>query len=182
MQASINMGTKLKEYLIEFNKLSMGSNHFEFVLNDAFFARIEGSVITTANATVNLELVKSETMYDLHFTLKGTFGDICDNCLDEITLPIENEFNLLMKISENEDYSDDEIIYVTKNLLEYDLSQYMYESFVLSLPPRKVCEMAGKNCNPELASKINNFGEGDEENGKETNPMWDKLKGIFNNN
>lgn len=173
------MGTKLKEYTIEFNKLYTGSNHFEFVLNDAFFARIEGSVVSTANALVKLELVKSETMYDLHFTLKGTAGETCDNCLDEITLPIENEFHLLMKISENEDYSDDEIIYVTKKLLEYDLSQYLYESFVLSMPSRKVCEMAGKTCNPELASKINNFDEGNNDTGNESNPMWDKLKGIF---
>jgi len=176
------MGTKLREFFIEFNKLSIGSNHFVFLLDDAFFARMESDVVSTANARVTLELVKSETMYDLQFKLKGTVSETCDNCLDEITLPLENDFHLLMKISENEDYNDDEIIYLTKNLLEYDLSQYLYESFVLSLPPRKVCEMAGKTCNPELASKINNFGEGGEETGNETNPMWDKLKGIFNNN
>lgn len=172
------MGTKGKDYLIEFNKLNMGSNHFEYKLNDVFFALIEGSIISKAEATVALELIKTETMYELQFTLTGTVSEKCDNCLDDINLLLDNEFCLLMKISENEDYSDDEIIYVTKSILEYDLTQYLYESFILSLPPRKVCEMAGKKCDPELVRKINNF-ESDDKDGNESNPMWDKLKGIF---
>lgn len=172
---------KSKDYLIEFNKLKAGSNSFEFVLNDAFFASIEGSMITSANVLVSMELIRTETMLDLHFKLKGEFSTTCDNCLDEIRLPVENEFHLVMKISESEDYSDDEIIYITKNLVEYDLSQYLYESFVLSLPSRKVCEMANKSCNPEIATKIN-FIEESDEGANEENPMWDKLKGIFNKN
>ena len=139
------MGSKGKDYLIEFNKLTMGLNHFEFNLNDAFFAQIEGSIISKAEARVTLELIKTETMYELQFTLTGTVSVKCDNCLSDIDLLLDNDFYLLMKISENEDYSDDEIIYVTKNILEYNLTQYLYESFILSMPPRKVCEMAGKN-------------------------------------
>jgi uncharacterized metal-binding protein YceD (DUF177 family) len=172
------MGSKGKDYLIEFNKLTMGLNHFEFNLNDAFFAQIEGSIISKAEARVTLELIKTETMYELQFTLTGTVSEKCDNCLSDIDLLLDNDFYLLMKISENEDYSDDEIIYVTKNILEYNLTQYLYDSFILSMPPRKVCEMAGKKCDPELVNKINNF-ESDDKDGNQSNPMWDKLKGIF---
>lgn len=158
----------------------MGSNTFEFVLNDAFFQSIEGSFIQHADVKVELELVKSETMHDLQFNLHGTVVTTCDNCLDEISLPVENDFQLMMKISETEDYSDDEIVYITKTLLEYDLAQYLYESVVLSIPPRKVCAMAGKTCNEEVVSKINNFNDDSQDD--ENNPMWDKLKGIFNKN
>ena len=125
------MGSKGKDYLIEFNKLTMGLNHFEFNLNDAFFAQIEGSIISKAEAKVTLELIKTETMYELQFTLTGTVSEKCDNCLSDIDLLLDNDFYLLMKISENEDYSDDEIIYVTKNILEYNLTQYLYESFII---------------------------------------------------
>ncbi len=177
MQACIYMGAKSKDYLIEFNKLTIGSNFFEFVLDDAFFASIEGSEFSNANAIVKLELIKSENMYDLQFKLAGVVNSTCDNCLDEISIPLNNKFHLMMKISENEDYGDDEIIYMTKRLLEYDLTQYLYESFVLSIPPRKVCEMANKQCNQELVTKINNFESDDDGDG--SNPMWDKLKGIF---
>lgn len=158
----------------------MGSNTFEFILNDAFFQSIEGSVIEHAGIKVELDMVRTETMYDLQFNLKGVLTTTCDNCLDEIELPVENDFQLMMKISETEDYSDDEIVYITKALLEYDFTQYLYESVVLSIPPRKVCAMAGKTCNEEVASKINNFNDGSQDD--ENNPMWDKLKGIFNKN
>lgn len=184
MQASKGTALKEKDYLIEFNKLRMGLNEFSFVLDDAFFQAIEGSVISRANVTVQLKLNKTETMYDLSFTLSGKIHTTCDNCLDEINLPVEGEFNLMMKMSETEDYSDDEIIYITKGLLEYDLSQYLYESAVLSMPARKICAMAGKSCNEEFQARINNGQEHTEESGNpdENNPLWDKLKGILNNN
>jgi hypothetical protein len=38
--------------------------------------------------------------------------------------------------------------------------------------------MAEKKCDPELVNKINNF-ESDDKDGNQSNPMWDKLKGIF---
>lgn len=157
----------------------MGENSFEFVLNDQFFAKIEGSVVKKGNANVSLTLVKMETMYDLHFKLNGSASVECDNCVDELILPLTNEFHLMMKLSENEDYSDDEIIYITRGVIEFDLSQYLYESFVLSIPIRKVCAMADKKCNSEVADKINNFTDSE---GEINNPLFDKLKGIFNNN
>lgn len=182
MQASREKALKSKDYCIEFNKLRMGSNTFEFILGDAFFAAVEGSTIEKANVKVSLELLKSEHIYDLNFVLSGTVAATCDNCLDEFELPIENEFHLVMKMSESEDYSDDEIIYITKNLLEYDFSQYLYESLVLSLPPRAVCDMADKTCNTEIVTKISNYKHEDENKTETDNPVWDKLKGIFNNN
>lgn len=157
----------------------MGENSFEFILNDRFFGKVEGSVIQKGNAHITLNLLKTETMYDLHFKLSGDVSVECDNCLDEFTLPLDNEFHLLMKLSENEDYSDDEMIYITRGLIEFDLSQYLYESFVLSIPPRRVCSMAEKKCNSEVADKINNLADTEE---KGNNPLFDKLKGIFNNN
>lgn len=181
MQASKGIALKASDYKIEFNKLRMGSNTFEFILDDAFFQSIEGGVITGASVKVDLEMVKSENMYALDFIFKGHVNSACDNCLNEILLPIESEFHLIMKLSETEDYSDDEIIYITKGLLEYDFSQYLYESTVLSIPQRRVCEMANQSCNEEVVAKINNFVS-EEGNEDETNPMWDKLKGIFNKN
>ncbi|MCU0421904.1 MAG: DUF177 domain-containing protein [Bacteroidia bacterium] len=181
MQASREKALKSKAYTIEFNKLRAGSNSFEFALDTAFFNTIEGSPIKEADAVVNLTLDKASTLLELNFQLTGSVSTTCDNCLDEFNLPLKNEFSLLMKYSEQEDFSDDEIIYITKNLLEFDLTQYLYESFLLSIPLRKVCAMSEKKCNDEVVKHLNPEESGAEE--KETNnPMWDKLKGILNNN
>jgi len=87
-----------------------------------------------------------------------------------------------MKISEFENYSDDEIIYIAPKLIEFDLTQYLFESFMLSLPIKKTCGLGNKKCNVEVLKKLENIrvveqGKIDKNN----DPRWDKLKGIFNN-
>lgn len=179
-----------KDYIIEFNKLRMGPNEFTFVIDDRFLAGIEGEHPQHANVKVHLVMIKTETMYDLKFDLAGTATLTCDVCLDDFEMPLKGHFSLIMKISEVENYSDDEIIYISPNLLEYDLTQYLYDSFMVSLPIRKVCSMGGKDCNPEVLKKLEEMkadeaGEvKDDRQGPkdDDDPRWDKLKELFNNN
>ncbi|MFN7312004.1 MAG: YceD family protein [Bacteroidota bacterium] len=171
-----------KEHLIEFNKLKIGPNELEFVLNDAFFESIEGSAVKSGYADVKLRMNKGISIHELDFSLKGWVNTTCDNCLDNMQLPISNNFRLLMKVAEAENYADDEIVFITKNLVDYDLSQYLYECFVLSIPLRKVCKMANKKCNEEMIEHLSSGAEEEETEENKNNPMWDQLKGIFKNN
>jgi len=162
----------------------MGLNEYTFNLNDEFLSKIEGSAIQHANVIATLDLLKAENLYDLKFHLKGTVTCECDVCLEEFEMPIDAEFQLLMKVSEVERYDDDEIIYITDKLIEYDLTQYLYESLMLSLPVRKVCEMSGtKECNKEVIAKLEELRAEDhgDDSDDDSNPTWDKLKDIFNN-
>jgi uncharacterized protein len=172
-----------KEYILEFNKIRKGLNDYSYALNADFLAGIEGSVITHANVVADLQLFKAENLYELKFHVKGIVQCECDVCLEEFSMPVNADYKLLMKMSETENYDDDEIIYITPKLIEYDLSQYLYESLLLSIPNRKVCEMSGnKTCNEQVIAKLeelNRFeADADEQ---EDNPTWDKLKNIFNN-
>jgi uncharacterized metal-binding protein YceD (DUF177 family) len=172
---------KAKDYVIEFPKLRAGINTFRFELNDTFLASFEGEHPQRANVIANVELDKSETMLELRFRLNGTIEVACDICLDLFDLPIESEYKLILKISEVEDYSDDEIVYITPGTIEYDLGQYLYECLILSVPIRKVCGMSRdkKECNPVVLEKLK---QASADQGKEEgpDPRWDKLKGIFN--
>lgn len=163
----------------------MGLNEYSFDLNDDFLSGIEGAAFEHAKVVATLALVKTETLYDLKFQLKGTVTCECDVCLEQFELPIDSDFHLLMKMSEVERYDDDEIVYITDKLIEYDLSQYLYESVMLSIPVRKTCDMSGtKECNKEVMARLDELRVDDEstnEDDDETNPTWDKLKDIFNN-
>ena len=171
-----------KEYIIEFTKLRKGENEFRFVINDKFLADFAGEHPMHANAEVKMLLFKTENMYDLSFELKGTVSLICDVCLDEFDMPLNGKFHLIIKNSEVENYSDDEIIYITPNLLEYDLKQYLFESLIISLPIKKVCNLGNKECNSEVLKKIEELKSNVNENtSNEVDPRWDNLKGIFNN-
>jgi uncharacterized metal-binding protein YceD (DUF177 family) len=48
---------------------------------------------------------------------------------------------------------------------------------VLALPIKKICSLAGKICNEEVVSKLNDIQTNKDEDGDD--PRWDKLKGIF---
>ena len=173
---------KSKEYIIEFTKLRKGENEFTFIINDKFLADFEGEHAIYSNAEVKLILFKTENMYDLSFDLTGTIRMNCDVCLDDFDLLLNNNFHLIMKISEVENYSDDEIIYIKPNTLEYDLKQYLYESVLVSLPIKKVCSLGNKECNSEVLKKIEELKTNtNEDQSDETDPRWDNLKGIFNN-
>jgi uncharacterized metal-binding protein YceD (DUF177 family) len=173
---------KSKEYIIEFTKLRKGGNEFTFIINDKFLSDFEGEHPVHSNAEVKLNLIKTENMYDLSFELTGTIGMNCDVCLDNFDLVLNNSFHLIMKISEVENYSDDEIIYIKPNTLEYDLKQYLYESVLISLPIKKVCSLGNKLCNSEVLKKIEELkAKTVEDPSSETDPRWDNLKGIFNN-
>lgn len=172
---------KPKDYIIEFNKLRKGSNEFAFVIDDAFLSTIEGEHPAHAKAVMHLDLLKTDTMYDLNFKLEGTVMLACDVCLDEFDLPLDACFQLIMKISEVENYSDDEIIYISPNLLEFDLTQYLYESLMLSLPIKKVCSMGKKGCNAEVLKKLEEVKPADSNSNENTDPRWDELKKIINN-
>lgn len=169
-----------KEYILEFNKVRAGVNDYTFDLNAEFLSKIEGSALVNANVVATLKLLKSSNMYDLKFQLKGTVLCECDKCLEEFTMPVNSDYSLLMKVSETANFDDDEIIYITDKLIEHDLSQYLYESLMLSIPVRKVCEMSGtKQCNKEVIAKLDEINHHEEE---EENPTWDKLKDILKNN
>jgi uncharacterized protein len=156
-----------------------GLNEYTFNLDSNFLSHIEGAALAQSNVTATLQLLRTDSMYDLKFHFKGTVHCECDICLEEFEMPVDADYKLLIKVSEAENYDDDEIIYITEKVIEYDLSQYLYESLIVSIPTRKVCEMSGnKECNKEVIAKLEDLSHTDDE---DDNPTWDKLKDIFKN-
>jgi len=188
------MGTRSKEYLIEFNKLKMGLNEFNFTLNDQFLAGYDYSPVEHCEVNVDLKLTKSENIYDLHFDFKGFSRVACDTCAEDIDMPVNNEFGLVMKLSEANNFDDTEIIYIARTEIEYDLKQYLYESLLLALPQKKTCVGLSdpKPCNEEVLSRLVHVEKIEEEEDEDENdedeagekgsddPRWNKLKDLLN--
>ena len=157
-------------------------NEFSYPIDANFLAKIDGEHPTKADVLVKLQMIKSEMMYDLKFNLSGKVSLECDNCLDDFEMGIKGNYHLIMKISEVENYTDDEIIFIIPQLLEYDVTQYIYESFLLSIPAKRICALGNKECNKEFTNKLNELEQNDSEvDKKENDPRWDTLKGIINN-
>jgi uncharacterized metal-binding protein YceD (DUF177 family) len=173
-----------KEYKIQFVGLAPGKHDYEFRVTDKFFEDHEYSEIKQANLKVDLSLLKQSTMMSLDFKISGTVKVPCDLCTEEFDLPLDGEYQLIVKVGGNDEQDeDDDIITVAANEHELDLKQYIYEYIVLSLPIKRVHPPDAKGnstCDPEMIEKMKKYltdkpGEDDED---DTDPRWDGLKGI----
>jgi uncharacterized metal-binding protein YceD (DUF177 family) len=130
---------------------------------------------------VRLELEKqNENLLTLNFTYGGTIDITCDRCLDEFSLPVKGTQRILVKLDSKQQESDDEIIFLQADAYELDISPLIYEYINLSVPLKKVCAEAGKECNPNMIQYIN--GVNDHEDEAETpDPRWEGLKNLKQN-
>lgn len=165
----------------------MGANEFQFLLDEKFLADFEYSPISKANVEVDLTLIKTENLYDLKFHFEGIVSSTCDTCAEEIDIPISEDFEMLMKLSEISNFEDFEIVYLARTEIEFDLSQYLYESLLLAIPQRKSCEELPnpKPCNPEVLKLLEQTEKNEDDtiegsSEQDEDPRWNKLKDLLN--
>jgi uncharacterized metal-binding protein YceD (DUF177 family) len=173
-----------REYVIQFAGLGLGKHDYEFEVKDSFFDDLDYSEIKQGSIAVKMELLKQSQMMVLEFSIGGTVKAECDLCTGEFDLPIEGNYRLIVKVGGHETGDeDDDIITIAANEHELDISQYIYEYIILSLPVKRVHppDKKGKStCDKEVLEKLGNFLIEDEksEEEEETDPRWNGLKNI----
>lgn len=128
----------LKTYDIAWKGLSNGAHHFDFEVDDRFFAAFDDSEIKGGSLTVSVELTKATTMLSLSIEIEGEVTAICDRCLGNIELPVDYDGELKVKFSDEINEYDGEIMWISQSDGELHLAQYIYESIVLSLPYQRI--------------------------------------------
>lgn len=170
-----------KEFIIQFVGLSFGKHIFEYNINDKFFANLyPDSEIKQGNILVKVELLKQSAMMVLNFEISGTVKVNCDRCTDEFDLPINGNYQLVVNIGGHDTGEEDDIITISSNESELDLSQFIYEDIILSLPIKRVHpdnEMGESTCDNEMLKKLNDFLV-PEPPKDDLDPHWESLKNI----
>ena len=88
----------------------------------------------------------------LDFDIRGEVAVECDRCLEDCTIPVHFDGELVVHISEQADEYDGENMWVSPEEEDIGLMQYIYESIVLSLPYRRVHPDGG--CNPDMMARF----------------------------
>lgn len=148
---------KLREFVVKFSGLSIGSHHFEFEVNDRFFEQLEDSLIRSGDVKVMMELVKKATHLELSFTLSGEVGEVCDRCAVDYRQPVSGEYRMFVKFGDALEEVDDELMMIPHGSYELDVSQMVYEFIGLSIPLRRVpCETTGDTsiCDRSVLDRI----------------------------
>ncbi|MFI3280168.1 MAG: DUF177 domain-containing protein [Rikenellaceae bacterium] len=142
----------LNSCTIAYKSLRVGAFEYAFTLDNEFFSRFEGSEIMAGNCAAQVQLQRGEAMLEVDVRIDGEVIVACDRCLDDCPVAIDYQGRLIVKFSSEIGEYDGEILWLSPLESEVDLSQYIYESVVLSLPYQRV--HAEGECNEEMISKF----------------------------
>lgn len=171
---------KNKSYIIPFAGLPTGRHLYDFIIGDAFFEKIDNSEIKKADLRLDLTLNKRSEMIVLDFYVHGTVKTLCDRCNESFDLEVSGNNQLVVKIG-GEVSSNEDILSISSAETEIDISEYVYEYIILSLPIKRVHPDNKKGeitCDKEAMKVYNKYVQ--QEQIKTTDPRWEKLKGLIN--
>lgn len=184
-----------KTYSISFIGLKNGEHTFEYQIDSDFFKNYNYDDFNSIQANISVLLNKKATHLEVNFKAKGVVNVPCDVTNEDFDLPIENEFNLIVKFGEEFNDDHDEILVIPMNEYEINLSQYIYELIVLSIPVKRVSPEAAEDedfdeedfdflfedeeeDNEMEDSQEDDDTESDSDN-EDIDPRWEKLKKLL---
>jgi uncharacterized metal-binding protein YceD (DUF177 family) len=172
------------EYLIPFIGLKLGKHQFEFKINKKFFDEFSFDEFENCEVNVVVVLEKKTTMLELNFKHKGTVHVPCDLTGEPFDLPIKGKIKLVVQFGDEFNNDNDELLVLPHGEHQIDLSQYIYEMIVLSVPQKRVHPgVKDGTLQTEALLKLNELQvkESKTEVKKEDDidPRWDKLKQLL---
>lgn len=171
--------------LIALNGLPSGKTVFEGRLGKEFFVEFGNSEILDADVKTMVTVDKSGSYIGIDMMLEGYVTVECDRCLEDLVLPVSRTVLLEVKfgIGEAQEQQDGEreVLYLSQDNTELDLSLTAYDYVCLSLPLQRHHGEGG--CNPETLKHLCGFGndEGTPADSPTVSPEspFAALKGMF---
>jgi uncharacterized metal-binding protein YceD (DUF177 family) len=180
------MGSK-RMYEIAFVGLKPGVHEFNYELDHNFFKEKGGEGVDEMNANVKLSLDKNNGFMLLKFIVGGNAAVNCDRCGNPLKVDLWDEFNMVVKLTDepqkaNEEEEDADVFYIAKSESHIDVSDWLYEFVMLSIPMQHICgnDENGKSlCNEEVLQRLNNMQVDNEE--RKENSIWKGLEKFKDN-
>lgn len=164
---------------------------YQFVVDDAFFGDVSMEVVHGGHVDVTLQVSRKKGYYELLFGLKGCVTVVCDRCLGDLTLPVDTEDS--RKVKHGDDYGDDgDFMVLPFDVETVSVAKFIYDIIILHLPLKTVHEDGG--CDESMMKILGNYSveefdrqteeneNPDDETDRPTDPRWDELKKILDNN
>lgn len=166
---------------IALNGLPSGKTFLEGRLDGKFFANFENTEILDADVSVGICLEKSGSYIGIDIDIDGTVTVECDRCLEDLVLPVERTIMLEVKFgSEGSDSSADgerEVLFLSQDNTELDLSQIVYDYICLSLPIQR--HHRDGECNPEFVKYLCFQDESEPRDSANEDSPFAALGGLF---
>lgn len=169
----------MNDFIIKLGALTNGINSFSFEVKDQFFEAFTLSDVEHADIIATALLDKDGDKLALKLKIDGVINNqFCDICTEELSINITTETDVILKVTDEELISTDEIFYIKKSENTLNLKQLIFEVIILSLPKKRQhpLDKDGKStCNKEMVDLVNKYIETEE---KSSDPRWDALKDL----
>jgi uncharacterized metal-binding protein YceD (DUF177 family) len=162
-------------FVIPVTTLRMGRNELDFTADWRFFERFESSPIQQGSFEIDVIFDRFQDHWHLVFEIEGKMDTECDRCLTPISLPVSGSHELYVKFDEGEP-QEAEVINMPRETTQFDISQFVYEFIVLSVPMIKRFDCENEKprpCDLEMLAKLSGH-----QRSEESASQWDALKQI----
>ena len=191
---------KFEKYRIDLKGIKENHAHYDFLLDNAFFAAIDSPELQKGKVTVQVDVKKTAQAFELSFNSQGTVVVLCDRCLDEMDQEISSTDKIFVKFGAEYADEGDNLIIVPEDEGDINVAWIMYEYIALAIPMKHV-HAPGK-CNKTMSGKLNKYLRtsaddmdemepvddpaedesnivSDEENEKPIDPRWSELQKLL---
>lgn len=191
---------KFEKYRIDLKGMKENHAHYDFLLDNAFFAAIDSPELQKGKVTVQVDVKKTAQAFELSFNSQGTVVVLCDRCLDEMDQEISSTDKIFVKFGAEYADEGDNLIIVPEDEGDINVAWIMYEYIALAIPMKHV-HAPGK-CNKTMSGKLNKYLRtsaddmdemepvddpaedesnivSDEENDKPIDPRWSELQKLL---
>lgn len=168
--------------MIPFVGLKEGNHNFQYQINSTFFEEFQYEEFNNVDVIVDILFVKKSTLLELTFTVKGTVEIPCDMTSELYNQEISGDFKLVVKFGSEYNDEEDEILIIPHEAYQVDVSQYIYELIILSVPSKRVHpNVLNGTMKSEALEKLKELEINKEKTVEEdsTDPRWDKLKDLL---
>jgi len=169
----------MNDFIIKLGALTNGINSFSFDIKDQFFEAFTLSDVEHADIIATALLDKDGDKLGLKLIIDGKINNqLCDMCTEELSIDITAETDVVLKITDEDFHSTDEIFYIKKSENSLNLKQLIFEIIILNLPNKRqhpFDEEGNSTCNEEMVDLVNKYTEIEE---KSSDPRWDALKDL----
>lgn len=160
---------------------------FCFKLADDFFSAVESTDVQGGLIDATLTVTKKTMFFEFLFHLHGSIQVACDRCLELMSLPINTEKTFFVKIGEEYCDNGDDTIVVSSESEELNVAWLLYEMIALAIPIQHKhregeCEKTMEKCLQACLVDETDTSERKNEDKATTDPRWDRLKSILDNN
>ncbi len=169
----------MDDFTVKLGGLNTGNNTFSFEIKDSFFEAYNFSDLKYGNIDAFAKIKKTGENMSLNLVINGKINQLaCDICTDKLSVNISGETDIIVKKSNEELVSTDEILYIKHNENKLNLKHLIFELIVLNFP-KKIQHASDKNgnstCNKEMIDLLAKYSQVQK---RASDTRWDALKKI----